>query len=122
MSQIFYIIIIFNDTTYMIYTVPDPPEITVDSTTATSIIISGGVPSDSVANSYEVMWQTNDVGECSGSSDMDSITITDGSTSYDITGLEEDSTYSITVTASNSAGSSALSSPVIAMTMEAGER
>ena len=32
---------------------------------------------------------------------MDSTIITDGSTSYDITELEEDSTYSITVIASN---------------------
>ena len=120
-----FIIIIFNDTTYMIYTVPDPPVITVDSTTATSITISGGVPSDSVADSYEVMWVTNDVGGCSGGSDMDSTTIIDGSiTSYEIMGLEEDSTYSITVTASNSAGigSSGLSTPTNPMTMEAGER
>ena len=58
----------------MIYTVPDPPEITVDSTTATSITISGGVPSDSVADSYEVMWVTNDVGGCSGGSDMNRTT------------------------------------------------
>ena len=116
------IIIIFNDTAYMIYTVPDPPEITVDSTTATSIIISGGVPSDSVADSYKVMWETDDVGGCSGGSDMDSTTITDDSPSYDITGLEEDSTYSITVTASNSAGSSEVSNTVTVMTMEAGER
>ena len=107
----------------MIYTVPDLPVITVDSTTATSIIISGGVPSDSVADSYEVMWETDDVGGClTGSSDMDSTTITDDSTSYDITELEEDSTYSITVTASNSAGSSAISNTVTAITMEAGER
>ena len=120
---LYYIIVIFNDTTYMIYTVPDPPVITVDSTTATSITISGGVPSDSVANSYEVMWDTNDVGGCSGGSDMDSTTINSGSiTSYEILELEEDSTYIITVTASNSAGSSGLGSPVTRMTMEAGER
>ena len=68
------------------------------------------------------MWQSDDIGGCSGVSDMDSITITDGSTSYDITELEEDSTYSITVTASNSAGSSAVSNTLTAMTMEAGER
>ena len=75
----------------MIYTVPDPPVITVDSTTATSITISGGVPSDSVADSYEVMWLTNDVGGCSGGSDMDSTTINSGSiTGYEIMGLEED--------------------------------
>ena len=68
------------------------------------------------------MWETDDVGGCSGGSDLNSTTITDGSSSYDITELEEDSTYSITVTASNSAGSSAVSNSVIAMTMEAGER
>ena len=109
---------------HMIYTVPDPPVITVDSTTATSITISGGVPSDSVADSYEVMWQTNDVGGCvSGGSDMNSTTINSGSiTSYEIMGLEEDSTYIITVTASNSAGDSGLGSPVTRITMEAGER
>ena len=60
---------------------------------------------------------------CRSVSDMDSITITDDSiASYDITGLEEDSTYSITVTASNSAGSSAVSNIDTAMTIEAGER
>ena len=68
------------------------------------------------------MWETDDVGECSGGSDMGSTTINDDSTSYDITELEEDSTYSITVTASNSAGSSAVSNTVTAMTMGAGER
>ena len=68
------------------------------------------------------MWETDDVGGCSGGSDMDSTTITDGSTSYDIIDLEEDSTYSITVTASNSAGSSEVSNTVTPMTMESGER
>ena len=94
---------------------------TADTTTATSITISW-TSAGSEDVSYEVMWQTDDVGGCSGGSDMGSTTITDGSTSYDITELEEDSTYSITVTASNSAGSSAVSNTVTAMTMEAGER
>ena len=49
-----------------------------------------------------------------------SATITDGSTNYDIMGLEEDSSYSITVTATNAAGSSAV--VVTEMTLEAGER
>ena len=47
------------------------------------------------------MWQTDNVGGCSGGSDTGNATIIDDSTSYDITGLEEDSTYSITVIASN---------------------
>ena len=68
------------------------------------------------------MWETDDIGGCSGGSDMDSTTITDGSTSYDIMGLEEDSSYTITMNASNSAGSSAVINTVTAMTLEAGER
>ena len=72
--------------------------------------------------SYEVMWQTDNIGGCSGGSDMNSTTITDDSTSYDITGLEEVTSYVITVIASNPAGNSAVSSPVTPMTMEAGER
>ena len=40
----------------------------------------------------------------------------------EIMNLQEDSTYTITVIASNSAGSSAVSNTVTAMTMEAGER
>ena len=45
--------------------------------------------------------------------------ITGGSTSYTITRLEEDSNYTITVTATNAAGS-AVSVPVTRMTREAG--
>ena len=89
--------------------------------TTTSITISFSVATGSVVTSYEVMWETDDIGGCSGGSDMDSTTITDA-ISYNITELEEDSTYSITVTASNSAGSSEVSNTVTAMTMEAGER
>ena len=99
----------------------EAPILTADTTTATTITISW-TNDDRMVTSYEVMWETDDVGGCSGGSDMDSTTITDDSTSYDITELEEDSTYSITVTASNSAGSSAVSNTVTAMTMEAGER
>ena len=94
---------------------------TAGNTTATTISLSW-TSAGSEIDSYVVMWETDDVGGCSGGSDMDSTTITGGSTSYDITELEEDSTYSITVMASNSAGSSAVSNTVTAMTMEAGER
>ena len=63
---------------------------------------------------------TDDIGGCSGGSNMNSTAITDGSTSYDIMGLEEDSSYTITLTASNSAGSSEVT--VTVMTSEAGDR
>ena len=89
------------------------------STTATSISLSW-TSAGSEVDSYEVMWQRDTSGECPDE-DEDSISLTDGSTSYDIMGLEEDSSYSITVTASNAAGS-AVSNTVTAMTLEAGER
>ena len=86
--------------------------------TATSISLSWSVPSGSVVTSYEVVWQRD---TCSDE-DEDSHTTADDSTTYVIRGLEEDSSYSITVRASNTAGSSEDSNTVTAMTMEAGER
>ena len=107
-------------TSYAIFTVPGQPTISVDSTTATSIFLSWSVPSGSVVDSYEVMWQRDTSGECSDE-DEGSISLIGGSTSYDIMGLEEDSSYRITVTASNAADSSVVSDPITAMTLEAGE-
>ena len=66
-----------------------------------------------------MMWERDTSGECPGV-DEDSTTITGGSTSYTISGLEEDSSYTITVTVTDAAGS-AVSVPVTAMTGEAGE-
>ena len=99
----------------------EAPVLTAGTTTATTIIISWS-NNDLMVTSYVVMWERDITIKCTGFSHMDSTTITDDSTSYDITGLEEDSTYSITVTASNSVGSSAVSNTVTTMTMEAGER
>ena len=99
---------------HMYYTVPDQPAVTVVSRRTTSITLSGGVPSDSVAESYEVMWQRDTSLECS---DEDSGMATSVG---EITGLEEDSRYSITVRAINDAGSSEVT--VTAVTLEAGER
>ena len=65
-------------------------------------------------------WQRNTSVGCSDE-DQDSITITDGSTSYTISGLEEDSRYTITVTAST-VGGSAVSAILTEITPEAGER
>ena len=76
------------------------PVLSVITTSATSISLSW-TSTDSEAVSYEVMWETDDIGGCSGVMDMNSTTVTDGSTSYDIMGLEEDSSYSITLTVSS---------------------
>ena len=65
-------------------------------------------------------WQKDTSVGCSDE-DQDSTTITDGSTSYIISGLEEDSRYTITVTAST-VGGSAVSNILTEMTPEAGER
>ena len=105
-------------TLYCTLTVPGMPTAMVSSTTATTISLSWSVHSGSV-DSYEVMWERDTSGWCPDE-DEGSTTITDGSTSYTITGLEEDSSYNITVTATNAAGS-AVSDPVTGMTGEAGE-
>ena len=80
------------------------PSITVN----TSSINSTAIPltwtsAGSVVNSYDVMW-TPGGGECSGvSGGSDSV---DGDTvSHTIEGLEEYTTYTITVTATNDVGS-----------------
>ena len=88
---------------------PGQPSVTVSSTTATTISLSWSVPSGSVVDSYEVVWERDS-----------SATITDGSTSYTITGLNKNSNYTITVTATNAAGS-APSYRVTIVTEEAGK-
>ena len=99
-------------------TAPGQTTVVVVSTSSTTISLSWVTPSGTV-DSYEVMWERDTSGECLDVDD-DSATITGGSTSYTIIGLEEDSNYTITVTATNAAGS-AVSVPVIGMTGEAGE-
>ena len=100
--------------------VPGRPSVAVTGITATSISLSWSVPSGSVVDSYEVMWQRDTSGECSYE-DEGSTTIMNGSTSYDniIMDREQDSSYFITVKATNYAGSSLVTVP--AMTLEAGK-
>ena len=93
------------------------PIVILDEISLTTISISWTI-AGSVVDSYEVMWQRDTTGECPNE-DEGSATITDGSTSYTITGLEEYSNYAITVTASNGVGIMK-SNPVTGMTNEAG--
>ena len=65
------------------------------------------------------MWQRDTSGDCSDVPNSGSINR--GSPSYNIIGLEEDSSYTITVAATNAAGSSSTDS-VTEMTLAAGER
>ena len=96
------------------------PVVMADTTTATSISLSwttGG----SEGVSYTVVWQRDTTsGDCSDVNEG-SESLSGGSmTMYDIPELEEDSTYSITVTATNTLGSE-MSVPISANTLTAGE-
>ena len=94
------------------------PVVTADSTTATTISLSwtsGG----SEGVSYEVDWQRVITGDCDDE-DEGSATLVGGSmTSYTVTGVQEDSSYTITVTASNNNGNEE-SNPITAITRTAG--
>ena len=95
------------------------PVVSVDSTTATSISLSwnsGG----SEGVSYELLWQRDPIGECPGGPVYNTTTITNGSISYSIVKLEENSTYIIVVRTYNAA--STFEVTVTAVTLEAGER
>ena len=96
------------------------PILSAGTTTTTSISLSW-TRAGSEDVSYEVMWETDDIGGCSGGSDMNSVTITNGSTSYDIMRLEENSNYIVVVISFNSIGSSAFSNNITAMTQVAGK-
>ena len=96
-------------------TVPGVPVLTLSSTTTTSITLSVD-PTDSVVETYAVRWTT----------DMCSITeetMDKEGSPYTITipGLEEGISYTITVTASNGAGSGE-STSIPATTDETGEK
>ena len=81
--------------------VPSQPSVTVDTTTTTSISLSWSISIASVVTSYEVMWTSD---ECPDDVDEGIATISE--TSYIIERLREGTRYTITVTATNSAGTS----------------
>ena len=94
------------------------PVVIVGSTTPTTISLTW-TSAGSQVDSYEVTWDRDTSGECRDV-DEDRATISGSSTSYTISGLQEESNYTITVTATNTA-ESAVSVPVTAVTGEAGE-
>ena len=77
----------------------------VDSTnsTNTSISLSWSVPEGSVVSRYEVKWASN---QCPDYEVMDSTTTADNSTSFIILDLRPGTRYTVSVTATNSAGNS----------------
>ena len=111
--------IIFNHCHIYLNTV-QTPVVSIASTTATTISLFW-MSSGTVIESYDVMWEGDNTGK-GPAEDEGSITITNdtASYSYTITGLEEDSYYKVTVTATNAA-ESAVSDPVTGLTEEAGK-
>ena len=102
--------------------VPSAPVLDDPTTvTATFIRITGSVPNGSVVTGFEVEWQRDTSVGCSDVNER-TLPVNGDFTSYTITGLEPGNRYTITVTVSNSAGTAPVSSPVTAMTPEAGER
>ena len=101
--------------------VPCSPMVSASAISTTTIsLFWNSASAGTMVDGYEVMWEADDIGGCSGGSDMDNTTISASSTSYVIMGLEEDSSYTIIVTALNAVGSG--EDTVIAMTLEAGEK
>ena len=95
-----------------------PPVVAAKLITSTTIQLSWS-SSGSMLNSYEVMWQKTASRKCH-EKDTDNGSTTVFSTSYNVTGLDEDSRYIFTVKAIDATGSNALSIPITAVTMEAG--
>ena len=65
------------------------------------------------------MWQRDSSGDCPDE-DEGNTTLAGGFTGYNITGLEEDSNYTVTVTATNVVGNSTTNNNIIPTTMEDG--
>ena len=85
--------------------VPGQPSITTVNPSTSSISLSWSVPSGSVVTSYIVIWTSEECpGGVLGGSDTGSYT------SHNITGLRGGTTYTITVAATNSAGTSSSNS------------
>ena len=106
------------DASYNYFTAVQVPAVITNSTTPTTISLSW-TSAGSEVDSYEVMWERDTSGECPDV-DEGNATVSGSSASYTITQLEEDSSYTINITATNAAGS-VTSAHVTEMTGEAGE-
>ena len=73
----------------------------------TAIHVTWIAPRGSAVTGYEIEWKRNSSRDCLTVKDQGNITITNVSiTAYDIVGLVGDTTYIVSVKASNAAGSS----------------
>ena len=87
--------------------------------TATSVTLSWSVPNDQRVTSSEVMWRTSSSGGPTTRAESEGTSGNITGTSYTIEGLESSTTYIITVTVTNVAGST--TSPPLMVTTSKGE-
>ena len=99
--------------------VSDKPNVTLGSTTSTSISLSWSVSSDSVVDSFEVMWERNNQRKRANGDQQIFVTRDSKTTNYTIEKLKSGVRYDITVTAVNGAGRS--STKVNITTMKLGD-
>ena len=88
--------------------------------TATTITISGSVPSGTRVTGYAVRWQRDTSVGCSNKDHGSVINTTNSFTRHTITGLEPGNRYTMTVTVFNGAGRSPVSNAVTVTTAETG--
>ena len=93
------------------------PIVTVNSTTPNNISLSWTSAGSKVEN-YKITWERDTSGQCPNV-DEGNATVSGNKTSYTITQLEEDSSYTINITAINAARITNL--PTTGTTLEAGE-
>ena len=103
--------------TFSLYTVAPPSEIELEVST-TSTTISLNITATVPGNDYSITVTWRKLHPCPD--DNTTLYAPSSLMEYLITGLDEGSTYNITVTVTNEAGSNS-SSPVIATTVEAGK-
>ncbi len=94
-----------------------PSDLTVTMATATSITITWTQSSDIFIDRYEVSYMYT-IRRCSASPGQDMNTLSGSARSYNLMSLNEDSTYTINVTAINDEGS--MSSTITADTSTSG--
>ena len=84
----------------------------------TSVFLAWSQPSRDVVDSYEIEFEA--VGDCIGAPANNAVRRTNG-TQYNLSGLEENLQYKITLSSHNSARSSASSKPLYVTTLPSGE-
>ena len=85
----------------VLYTVPGQPMVRVDSIATASVSLSWSVPNGTVVESYEVKWSSE---QCPEDREENITTISDNSTTHIISQLRSGTSYSVSITANNSAG------------------